>query len=71
MDVEKACREHHPVCNTGVWRFAVGCTGLITLQYSPDVWKLGTVEVGIDFLQVDLTCSSKMLKYFMVGAWEE
>ena len=67
----KACREHHAVRNTGVWRFAVGCAGLIT-QYSPDDWKLGTVEVGIGFLPLlNLTCSSKMLKYCMAGIWEE
>lgn len=42
----------------------VGYTGLVTTQYSPGDWKLGTVEAGTGFLPlVNLTCSCKMLKY--------
>jgi len=70
VDVIKACQEHHTVHSTGVWQFTVGCTGLVTTQYSPDDWKLGAV--GIGFLPlVYLTCSSKMLKYCLAGIWEE
>lgn len=64
--------EHHTARDTGVWHLAVGCTGLITTQYSPDDWKLGTVEVDIGFSSlVNLTCTSKMLKYCMAGIWEK